>query len=75
MVGVGMIPRNEVGLIFAQMGLTTGIFSSRVFSALTLMVMLTTFLTPPLLRLLFPPGLARGKPVTPEGIQDSITEP
>ena len=74
-VGVGMIPRGEVGLIFAQMGLTSGIFSSRIFSAVTLMVMLTTFLTPPLLRLLFPPGPPGAKPVTPEGIQDLITEP
>jgi Kef-type K+ transport system membrane component KefB len=70
-----MIPRGEVGLIFAQMGLTSGIFSSRIFSAVTLMVMLTTFLTPPLLRLLFPPGPPGAKPVTPEGIQDLLTEP
>jgi Kef-type K+ transport system membrane component KefB len=54
-IGVGMIPRGEVGLIFAQMGLTTGVLSSGVFSALTLMVMVTTFIAPPLLKLLFPP--------------------
>jgi Kef-type K+ transport system membrane component KefB len=54
-IGVGMIPRGEVGLIFAQMGLASGVLTSGLFSALTLMVMVTTFLAPPLLRLLFPP--------------------
>src|SRR5690606_8782933 len=54
-IGVGMIPRGEVGLIFAQMGLTTGALTSGLFSAITLMVMVTTFMAPPLLKLLFPP--------------------
>jgi len=52
-VGVGMIPRGEVGLIFAQVGLTYGIFTSELFSAVTVMVMLTTFIAPPLLKILF----------------------
>ena len=55
-IGVGMIPRGEVGLIFAQMGLAAGVFSAGLFSAVTLMVMVTTFIAPPLLRLLFPPS-------------------
>ena len=54
-IGVGMVPRGEVGLIFAQMGLTTGVLTSGLFSALTMMVMVTTFMAPPLLKLLFPP--------------------
>jgi Kef-type K+ transport system membrane component KefB len=54
-IGVGMMPRGEVGLIFAQMGLTTGALTTGLFSALTLMVMVTTFLAPPLLKMLFPP--------------------
>jgi len=57
-IGVGMIPRGEVGLIFAQTGLTSGVFQSDLFSAVTLMVMVTTFLAPPLLRMLFPPEKA-----------------
>lgn len=52
-VGVGMIPRGEVGLIFAQLGLTSGIFDSSLFSAVTVMVMLTTFICPPLLKIAF----------------------
>ena len=52
-IGIGMIPRGEVGLIFAQVGLTSGVFSSRLFSAVTVMVMLTTFIAPPLLKIFF----------------------
>ena len=54
-IGVGMIPRGEVGLIFAQMGMATGVLSSGLFGAITLMVMVTTFMAPPLLKILFPP--------------------
>jgi len=49
LIGVAMIPRGEVGLIFAQMGLATGVLTSELFSAVTMMVLATTLLTPPLL--------------------------
>ncbi|MDQ3674878.1 MAG: cation:proton antiporter [Gemmatimonadota bacterium] len=49
LIGVAMVPRGEVGLIFAQMGLATKAISPAIFSALTLMVMVTTFLAPPIL--------------------------
>jgi Kef-type K+ transport system membrane component KefB len=49
-IGVGMIPRGEVGLIFAQIGLTTRLLDAGLYSAVALMVMITTFVTPPLLR-------------------------
>jgi Kef-type K+ transport system membrane component KefB len=57
-IGVGMIPRGEVGLIFASLGNTLmlnnqPVLSKPVFSALILMVVLTTFITPPLLKLAF----------------------
>ena len=52
-IGVGMIPRGEVGLIFAQMGKSTKIFDPAMFSAVTLMVMVTTFIAPPLLQISF----------------------
>jgi len=45
-VGFGMMPRGEVGLIFAQIGLTAGVLSSKVFSAILLMVIGTTFMAP-----------------------------
>lgn len=51
-IGIGMIPRGEVGLIFAQVGYNNGkgVFDSGFFSAVVLMVMLTTFIVPPLLQ-------------------------
>jgi Kef-type K+ transport system membrane component KefB len=73
-IGVGMIPRGEVGLIFAQMGLTAGVFDPGLFSAVTLMVMVTTFMAPPLLKLLFPPIRPEQPPPQPEGIEELVTE-
>jgi Kef-type K+ transport system membrane component KefB len=46
LVGVAMIPRGEVGLIFAQMGLASGVLDSALFSAVALMVLVTTFVAP-----------------------------
>ena len=54
-VGVGMMPRGEVGLIFAQAGLAGGLLSPGLYSAVALMVLLTTITAPPLLRALLPP--------------------
>ncbi len=49
-VGVGMVPRGEVGLIFAQAGLAAGVFDAGLFGAVTMMVMVTTFLAPVVLK-------------------------
>ena len=49
MIGAAMIPRGEVGLIFAQMGLASGALTPALFSAVALMVLATTFIAPPLL--------------------------
>ena len=58
-----MVPRGEVGLIFADVGRRSGLLTDDVFSVVLLMVMGTTFVAPPLLKLLF-----RGQPsgATPE---------
>jgi Kef-type K+ transport system membrane component KefB len=52
-VGVGMVPRGEVGLIFADIGRRAGILNEAVFGAILLMIMATTFVAPPGLKLLF----------------------
>jgi Kef-type K+ transport system membrane component KefB len=49
-VGIGMMPRGEVGLVFAAIGRTLGVIDDAVFSAIVLMVMTTTLITPPLLK-------------------------
>jgi Kef-type K+ transport system membrane component KefB len=57
-----MIPRGEVGLIFADLGRRAGILNEAVFGAMLLMVMATTFVAPPGLKLLFgPPQREPGK--------------
>ena len=57
-VGIGMVPRGEVGLIFASVGATamvagTPVFSGETFAAIVAMVMLTTLATPLLLKAVF----------------------
>jgi Kef-type K+ transport system membrane component KefB len=54
-VGLGMIPRGEVGLIFANIGLGLTVGGERIvdpatFSAIVVMVLVTTFVTPPALK-------------------------
>lgn len=54
-IGIGMIPRGEVGLIFANMGLGMTINGERIvdpamFSTVVLMVLVTTVVTPPALK-------------------------
>lgn len=52
-VGVGMISRGEVGLIIAAIGLGAGLIPERVFATMVIVVLITTLLTPVLLRAAF----------------------
>ena len=56
-VGLGMMPRGEVGLIFLGLGTASGLLSPGLEAAILLMVIGTTFLAPVLLRLVL-----KGKP-------------
>ena len=49
-IGFGMLPRGEVGLIFATIGLQEGVFGRDLYAALLLVVLATTLMAPPLLR-------------------------
>ncbi|WP_448563059.1 cation:proton antiporter [Trichothermofontia sp.] len=62
-IGVGMIPRGEVGLVFASVGTASGALSSALEAGIVAMVILTTFLAPPLLRWVFNTPIAA---ITPE---------
>ena len=46
LVGWGMVPRGEVGLIFAMVGKQLGVVSEQVFAVIVIMVILTTVVTP-----------------------------
>ena len=50
-VGVGMIPRGEVGLIFASIGKSLKVIDDATFSAVVIMVIVTTLITPPVLKI------------------------
>jgi Kef-type K+ transport system membrane component KefB len=53
-VGVGMVPRGEVGLIVAAAGLAAGIVNDTVYAMVVLVVTASTLLVPPLLAVVFP---------------------
>jgi Kef-type K+ transport system membrane component KefB len=52
-VGVGMAPRGEVGLIIANLGLSLGAIPAQIFSVVVIMSVLTTLAVPPVLRVLY----------------------
>ncbi|MDR2645293.1 MAG: cation:proton antiporter [Endomicrobium sp.] len=52
LIGVSMVPRGEVGLIFAGIGFKNNVFGSNEYSALVAVIMLTTFITPIILKYL-----------------------
>jgi Kef-type K+ transport system membrane component KefB len=52
-VGVGMVPRGEVGIVVAQLGLAMAVIDQKVFGAVLFMAVATTVIAPPLLRPLF----------------------
>ena len=52
-LGAGMIWRGEVGLIVARVGMKDGLVNDEEFSAIVMMVLITTLVTPPILRALF----------------------
>lgn len=49
LIGVGLIPRGEVGLIFASIGKASGVLDDHLFAVIIMVVILTTLLTPPIL--------------------------
>jgi Kef-type K+ transport system membrane component KefB len=63
-----MISRGEVGLIMASIGLARGLFDDQLFPSLLLAILVSTLVTPPLVRVVF-----RG--VIPEAAAEPSTEP
>jgi Kef-type K+ transport system membrane component KefB len=52
LIGVGMIPRGEVGLIFASVGKSIGVVDDRLYAIAVIVVITTTLVTPPILAFL-----------------------
>lgn len=60
-IGSGMVSRGEVGLIVATVGLSQGLVDRDLFSVMVLMVLITTLITPILLKIVFSEGFMREK--------------
>ena len=74
-IGVGMIPRGEVGLVFAGVGSASGALSEATEAAIIMMVIVTTFVAPPLLRLVFKETETTLQPITSSSLEGAIAEP
>ncbi len=70
-IGAGMVPRGEVALIIAGIGMTTGILDADMFGAAIIMTLFTTLLAPPILSVAI--GIP-GKGVTKEQLADDLKQ-
>jgi Kef-type K+ transport system membrane component KefB len=70
-LGVGMMSRGEVGLIVATVGITQGLISQEIFSSIVGVVIITTLLTPLLLRWLYARGGQQGEAAISQSKQES----
>ncbi len=61
-LGTGMTSRGEVGLIAASLGMQLNLVTEQVFAGVVLMVLVTTLVTPPALRALYPTGKGKATP-------------
>ena len=66
-IGVGMVPRGEVGMVVAQIGLRMGVMAESVYGIIVLMSVATTLIAPPLLKLAF-----RGEQPAPSAVEERI---
>lgn len=59
-VGMGMVPRGEVGIVVAQLGLALGVIGDSLFAVVLFMAVATTLIAPPFLKLLYAGEAANG---------------
>jgi Kef-type K+ transport system membrane component KefB len=70
-IGLGMVPRGEVGLIFAQLGNAGGVLTPSAFAALIIMVFVTTLVPPAFLGRLAPGPVAASAAADPEDVNST----
>ena len=61
-IGAGMVPRGEVGMVVAQIGLSMGVVPTRIYGVVVFMAVVTTIIAPPLLNLSY----RNARPSAPE---------
>ncbi|MBL7686102.1 MAG: cation:proton antiporter [Deltaproteobacteria bacterium] len=67
-IGIGMVPRGEVGIIVAQIGLSMGVLTQSLYGVMVFMAVATTLIAPPLLKILF------REPSIPTSLEESVLE-
>lgn len=67
-IGMGMVPRGEVGIVVAQIGLGLGVISGQFFAAVLFMAVATTLIAPPFIKILF------AEDADNDGVPDNIVE-
>ena len=67
-IGMGMVPRGEVGIVVAQIGLGLGIIGPSFFASVLFMAVATTLIAPPFVKMLF------AEDTDGDGIADEIPE-
>jgi len=67
-IGIGMVPRGEVGIVVAQIGLGLGVITAPFFASVLFMAVATTLIAPPFIKILY----AEDK--DNDGVQDTIVE-
>jgi len=55
-IGFGMVPRGEVGVVIASLGFAAGVFNNRIYAIIVAMSLLTAMVTPPVLAWLLQRG-------------------
>jgi Kef-type K+ transport system membrane component KefB len=68
-IGVGMIPRGEVGMVVAQIGLGFGILTQSSYGVVVFMSVATTIVAPPLIKIVYKNLLLPGEPVGEEVVR------
>ena len=65
-IGVGMMPRGEVGIIIASIGLASGVMSPDLYGVVVMMSVMTTIIAPPILSILFKKKYKEEYTIVPE---------
>src|SRR5262249_49910018 len=66
-VGMGMVPRGEVGIVVAQLGLSLAVINDALFGVVLFMAVASTLTARPFLKILFAPERAKSKGLSAEG--------